>query len=177
MFQDENDLKEVHAILGLRLSKFGLEIADNKTHVTNLSVESEGRRKLTFLGFSIYRAVTRNKTGCKVVFRTDAKRFTRAKASIKEKMWKQMHKKPKEQVKAINAVLRGHYNYYGMAGNNGRLQSFYQEVLKYWKRCLSRRSQKGKVSWAEMKRLVEEVPLIRPFMKIPYGSLKLYVRL
>lgn len=177
LFQDENDLKEVHAILGLRLSKFGLEIADNKTHVTNLSVESEGRRKLTFLGFSIYRAVTRNKTGCKVVFRTDAKRFTRAKASIKEKMWKQMHKKPKEQVKAINAVLRGHYNYYGMAGNNGRLQSFYQEVLKYWKRCLSRRSQKGKVSWAEMKRLVEEVPLIRPFMKIPYGSLKLYVRL
>ena len=80
-------------------------------------------------------------------------------------MWKQMHKKPKEQVKAINAVLRGHYNYYGMSGNNG------------WKRCLSRRSQKGKVSWAEMKRLVEEVPLIRPFMKIPYGSLKLYVRL
>lgn len=58
-----------------------------------------------------------------------------------------MHKEPKKQVKAINAVLRGHYNYYAIAGNIGRLQSFYQEVLRYWRRCLSRRSQKSKISY------------------------------
>jgi len=177
LFQDENDLKEVHAILPERLGKFGLEIADNKTHVTDLSGKSGGRRKLTFLGFSIFKALTRKKTGYKVVFKTDAKRFTRAKASIKEKMWKLMHKEPREQVKAINAILTGHYNYYGLAGNIERLQSFYYEVVKYWKRCLSRRSQRGIVNWEEVRNIMDKHPLREPFMRIPYGSLKLYVRL
>ena len=121
--------------------------------------------------------MTVNKTGQKIVFSTDAKRFTRAKATIKEKMWKQMHEEPKRQAKVINAILTGHYNYYGMAGNSKRLVSFYYEVERYWRRCLSRRSQNGKMSWNELNNLRIKYPLRQPFIKIPYGSLKQYVRL
>jgi group II intron reverse transcriptase/maturase len=177
LFQDENDLKEVQAVLGKRLDKFGLKVAEDKTHVTHLGANNEGRRKLTFLGFSIFKAMTVNKTGQKIVFSTDAKRFTRAKATIKEKMWKQMHEEPKKQAKVINAILTGHYNYYGMAGNSKRLVSFYYEVERYWRRCLSRRSQNGKMSWDELNNLRSKYPLRQPFIKIPYGSLKQYVRL
>jgi hypothetical protein len=170
-------LKEVQAVLGKRLDKFGLKVAEDKTHVTHLGANNEGRRKLTFLGFSIFKAMTVNKTGQKIVFSTDAKRFTRAKATIKEKMWKQMHEEPKKQAKVINAILTGHYNYYGMAGNSKRLVSFYYEVERYWRRCLSRRSQNGKMSWDELNNLRSKYPLRQPFIKIPYGSLKQYVRL
>ncbi len=47
----------------------------------------------------------------------------------------------------INATLRGHFNYYGIAGNAGRLASFRDLTLTAWKRSLSRRSQKGRLTW------------------------------
>lgn len=177
LFQDEKDMREVHTILSERLKQFGLEIAENKTNITNLSATGEGRRKLTFLGFSIFKALTRKKTGFKIVFKTDPKRFTRAKTNIKEKIWRSMHKEIREQAKAINSVLTGHYNYYGIAGNIERLQCFYYEVVRYWRQCLSRRSQKGKLNWDEYNDLRVKYPLRKPFVRIPYGALRIYVRL
>ena len=166
LFRDEEDLNEVRAILGERLKKFGLEIAENKTHTTHLDANDEGRRKLTFLGFSIFKEVTRKKTGYKLVYKTDSKRFTRAKTSMKERLWKLMHYDLKEQTKTINSILVGHYNYYGMAGNADRLNRFFYETVRYWRRCLSRRSQKGKLNWEDFRRTLEKYPLKRPSIRI-----------
>jgi RNA-directed DNA polymerase len=174
LFQEEEDLNEVRGILGERLRKFGLEIADNKTHTTHLGADGDGRRKLTFLGFSIFKEVTRKKTGYKLVFKTDSKRFARAKASMKDKLWKVMHYDPKDQAKLINSILTGHYNYYGMAGNSKRLKSFFNETVLYWRRCLSRRSQRGKLDWQEVHRILTKYPLRQPFIRISYPRLNEY---
>src|SRR5262249_10130778 len=57
------------------------------------------------------------------------------------------HEPLKEQAEQINQGLRGHYAYYGIAGNVGSLLGVYRHVERYWREMLSSRSQKGKVRW------------------------------
>ena len=45
-----------------------------------------------------------------------------------------------EQVGEINAALRGHYAYYGVAGNLRSLVKVYRVVERYWRRMLCSRS-------------------------------------
>lgn len=77
--------------------------------------EAHERRRITFLGFSIYRAKNRNETGRKTVFQTDPKRFYRAKDSIKQRIRQIKHWSIENQPVALNAILQGHFNYYGIA--------------------------------------------------------------
>lgn len=181
LFEDEQDLENFKVLLRARLAQFNLEIAEEKTHTTNLTPRANGgvgdRRRITFLGFNIYRALNRKRTGWKVVFQTEGKRFARAKAAMKATLWRIMHWDLEKQAERINSTLSGHFNYYGLAGNFRRLQSFYWEAVRYWRRCLSRRSQNGKMSWLEMKGILKQYQLRTPFIRVPYTSLTSYVRL
>jgi len=180
LFEDRSDLEDVKVLLRARLAQFGLEISEKKTHTTDLTArENAGgeRRRMTFLGFNIYRAVNRKRTGWKVVFQTEGKRFGRAKAAMKATLRRIMHWDLKGQAKRINAILSGHFNYYGLAGNIRRLQSFFWETVHQWRRTLSRRSQRGKVYWAKMREVLKEYPLMAPRIRVPYTALGTYVRL
>ncbi len=77
----------------------------------------------------------------------------------------------------INATLRGHFNYYGIAGNAGRLASFRDLTLTAWKRSLSRRSQKGRLTWEVFLALLEKPPLVSAKIRISYPQLAAYARL
>jgi hypothetical protein len=57
------------------------------------------------------------------------------------------HLPVREQVINLNRVLRGHYAYYGIGANFCSLQKVYQVVERYWRKMLSSRSRKGKISW------------------------------
>jgi len=181
LFENQQDIETVKTLLKTRLEQFGLEMAEAKTHTTNMNPRQNGdkheRRHLSFLGFCIYRTKTRYQTGHKTVFQTDSKRYTRAKAAMKEQLWRMMHWDLKQQAERINAILRGHFNYYGLAGNTDRIQKFCYETIRYWRRCLSRRSQKGKFDWEAYNRILKEHPLIRPRIRISYSTLGSYVRL
>lgn len=181
LFEKQQDVEEVKVLLEARLAQFNLSISEAKTHTTDMNPRSNGssheRRHMTFLGFSIFRAKNRNNTGYKIVFQTDSKRFTRSKAAMKEKLHKMMHWKVEYQAERINAILRGYYNYYGLAGNFQRMKNFGNETLRYWKRCLSRRSQKGLLNWEKMHVVLKKHPLIRPKIRISYSDLKAYARL
>jgi len=180
LFQNRQDLEDFKILLQARLTQFNLEIAEQKTHTTDLTPRPNGggeRRCITFLGFNIYRAINRKRTGWKVVFQTEGKRFSRAKAAMKATLWKIMHWDLERQAKRINAILSGHFNYYGLAGNNKRLQNFHWETMCYWRRCLSRRSQKGKMNWKKMREVCKRYPLRAPRISISYASLASYVRL
>jgi RNA-directed DNA polymerase len=80
----------------------------------------------------------------------------------------------KEQAERINQILRGHYNYYGMAGNIKALYRVYEKVKSYWRKMLSSRSQKSYINWDEFQRIRELFPILRPKLSIPYGKLKMY---
>jgi len=147
LFQSREDIEYVKPLLKTRLGQFGLTVSEAKTHTTNLTPRENGsgheRRHMTFLGFSIFRAKNRSQTGHKTMFQTESKRFTRAKAAMKEKLYGMMHWELKTQAERINSILRGHYNYYGLAGNTKKLHAFWNETVLYWRYCLSRRSQAG----------------------------------
>jgi len=109
--------------------------------------------------------------------------------SCKQPYVKFRHSSIKEQVAVINPVLRGHYNYYGMAGNSKSLIKFYYKIEKYWKKILSSRCMRGltlsiddaqvllETSWQEWqtkfgKALNNEMKWIPPHLpKIPYREM------
>jgi group II intron reverse transcriptase/maturase len=174
-------VENMKILLRARLAQFGLNIAEEKTHHSNLGIrENNGaheRRKMTFLGFTIYRSKNRHQTAAKTVFQTDGKRFSRAKAAMKEKIRRVRHWPVEEQRKVINAVLRGHFNYYGIAGNAKRLGRFWNFTRQEWKHSLSKRSQKGRLNWERFMALLEKNPLESPKLKINYSRMAAYSRL
>ena len=72
-----------------------------------------------------------------------------------------------ELIKRLNAKLRGHYNYYGVSQNFKRLKDFYRYVKRQLKKRLSRRSQKGYVTWEKLERILEFNPLLKPYITRP----------
>ncbi len=181
LFKSQEEAQDVKLLLKARLEQFDLTLSEEKTHMTDLTPRGNSaghdRRRLTFLGFNIFRATNRNGVGWKTVYQTDGKRFTRAKAAMKEKLIRMRHHAVESQAKAINAVLRGHFNYYGIAGNTRKLMHFWHFTLRYWHRSLSRRSQKGYVQWEKMRSILDEHPLVHPQIRISYRELASYVRL
>jgi RNA-directed DNA polymerase len=77
---------------------------------------------------------TRNLKGnFKVGMRTEKSRLKRGLSSLQELMRQIRHDAISEQVSAINAALRGHYAYYGVAGNLRSLIKVYRVVERYWR--------------------------------------------
>lgn len=181
LFADPQDMEDVKVLLTARLNQFGLKIADEKTHMTDLTLrENKGgqqRRRMTFLGFNIFRAKARKGSKPAIVFQTEGKRFTRAKAAMKEHLRRTMHWGLQRQVVVINSVLMGHFNYYGISGNTKRLAAFWYRTVCLWRQSLSKRSQKGYVSWTEMEAILKQYRLVRPRICHNYQDLQSYVRL
>ncbi|HPZ43746.1 MAG TPA: hypothetical protein PL078_07050 [Bacillota bacterium] len=77
----------------------------------------------------------------------------------------------------MNSILRGHYNYYGMAGNMKSLFKIYHRTEQYWRKMLSSRCSKGYVTWEKFQAVKSVFPLLLPKLSIPYRELKAYAML
>jgi hypothetical protein len=75
----------------------------------------------------------------------------------------------------LKSVVGGHIRYYGVPGNRYALANFRFAVAAYWHRVLERRSQKGRVHWERMKRLIHRW-LPPAHIYHPYPSLRVRVR-
>ena len=77
-----------------------------------------------------------------------------------------------EQGRYVGAVVRGHAQYYGIAGNQRSIAAFRFAVVRLWRRTLGRRSQLGWVTWSRMVRLVKRwIPPVRLRYTDPDGHL------
>lgn len=116
-----------------RLIKFG--------RFAKREAQARGRRPETlyFLGFVHY--VTRNRQGnFKVGRKTEKSRLGRSLISLKELMRHIRHWSLKDQARKLGEVLRGHYAYYGLAGNVRSLLKVHRYAEWCWHRMLSSRS-------------------------------------
>ena len=52
----------------------------------------------------------------------------------------------------LASVLTGHYRYYAVPDNSHALRGFRLRVIAHWRRALSRRSQKGHMTWKRIDR-------------------------
>jgi RNA-directed DNA polymerase len=176
-FQYRSDALRVQEALRKRLGRFGLALAPAKTKLVELGrfaqahAGKRGRRRpktIYFLGFTLY--CTRNHKGnFKVGFRTEKSRIQRSLSKLRDLMRRMRHLPIREQVMNLNQVLRGHYAYYGIAGNFRALQRVHRAVERYWYKMLCSRSRKGFISWAIFQRVKERLPLQRPRLRLPYG--------
>jgi group II intron reverse transcriptase/maturase len=183
-FQYRSDAIRVQDALRLRLGKFGLTLEPTKTKLVEFGrfaqrhAGKRGRKRpetIYFLGLTLY--CTRNQKGnFKVGMRTEKSRLRRSLMSLCDQMRQTRHLPIQEQVDALNVTLRGHYAYYGVAGNICALQRVHRFVERYWRKMLCSRSWAGRhLTWAAFNRLKERVPLLRPRLRLPYRALQALV--
>lgn len=178
-FQYREDAERVQAVLSKRLSKFALALEPSKTKLIRFGRSAQreactnGQRRETFsfLGFVHY--CTRNRKGnFKLGRKTEKSRLHRSIARLTELMREIRHRSLKEQAEAINRVLRGHYAYYGLAGNFWSLRKLYCRAARYWYKMLSSRSWRGTLTWEVFNRVLQRFPLQRPRLRLTYGQLQ-----
>ena len=180
-FQFREDALRLQEALCKRLGKFGLTLEPTKTKLVEFGrfahrhASRHGRKRpetIYFLGFTLY--CTRNLKGnFKVGMRTEKSRLRRSLMSLQEKMRQIRHLTIGQQVDELNDALRGHYAYYGVAGNIRALQRVYRNLECYWRKMLCSRSWAGRhFTWADFNRLKERIPLLQPKLRLPYRALQ-----
>jgi RNA-directed DNA polymerase len=66
---------------------------------------------------------------------------------FQDQMRRMRHSPRREQAEHLKQMLRGHYAYYGKAGNIRALRKVHRAVELYWRKMLSSRSWKGELWW------------------------------
>jgi hypothetical protein len=163
--QHEADGKKLLVALKDRLRSVtprGQDPADRVRAVRRPTAAS--RRAATpgdFLGFTHYCGETRS--GRFMVKRkTQAKRMVRKLKILREEMARRMHTPIREQHQWLCQVLRGHCQYYGVIFNYRALRAFKDCVVRLWRKTLSKRSQKGRMTWESFKKILTAFPLPEP---------------
>lgn len=179
-FQYREDALRFQAVLHKRLEKYGLTLEPSKTKLVEFGrfahkqAPKRGRKRpetIYFLGFTLY--CTRNRKGnFKVGMRTEKSRLQRSMSHLRDLMRRMRHLPIREQAINLNRVLRGHYAYYGIAGNFRALQKVHRFVERYWRKMLSSRSRAGRIRWEVFHRIKAQFPLQRPRLYLPYRELQ-----
>ena len=162
--QDASDFKDA---MEIRLNKFHLEIAPEKTKQLEFGVFAQSKAKargeraqtFDFLGFTHYCSRTKNGRGFRMKRKTISKRLTAKLVGYKE--WLRANRTlPTAQILKITAAkLRGHYAYYGVTDNNQSIGSFRHWVRRTLFKWLNRRGKRGCYNWDKFEKLLKLFPL------------------
>ena len=105
--------------------------------------------------------------------RTEKSRLRRSLLSLQELMRQIRHHRIGDQVSEINAALRGHYAYYGVAGNIRALFKVYRATERYWHKMLCSRSwTASRMTWDKFNQIKQRTPLLRPKLRLPHRELQ-----
>jgi hypothetical protein len=181
-FQHQQEAEQFKKALSERFSEFSLELHADKTRLIEFGRFADQNRKrkgmgkpdtFDFLGFT--HICGRTQTGRFIVLRRTMRKRIRAKLlELGKELRRRLHVPVPEVGKWLRSVLRGHYRYFGVAGNSRKLESFRYHLIRLWYKQLRRRSQRSKLNWERMNRLIERwIPRARVFH--PYPDFRLYV--
>ena len=161
-FEHRDDAERFLADLRGRFAEFNLELADEKTRLIEFGRYAARNRKarglgkpesFDFLGFTHVCGKTR-KTGRFALKRVTSKKRMRAKLrKVKTELMQRRHDPIPDQGQWLASVVRGHSNYYAVPGNIDAVAAFHNQVLRHWRRALSRRSQRTRLTWERVHRL------------------------
>jgi RNA-directed DNA polymerase len=162
-FQIKADAERFWAELVERLREFRLELHPEKTRLLEFGPCAADDRKrrgegkpetFNFLGFTHICGKKRSNGRFTVVRQTIRKRLQAKLSEVKAELKRRMHD-PVVRVGAwLRSVVGGHIRYYGVPMNGPALATFRFQVGRLWHQALSRRSQKGRVRWDRMTRLI-----------------------
>ena len=162
-FEHQDDAERFQADLRARLAEFCLELNAEKTRLIEFGrFAARNRQKrglgkpetFTFLGFTHICARTRNDR-FKLKRVTDSRRMRAKLREVKTELKRRRHLPIPEQGRWLASVLRGHCNYYAVPDNIKAINAFRHQITRHWHKALRRRSQRDRLTWARMRRLVE----------------------
>jgi group II intron reverse transcriptase/maturase len=176
LFGVEEDARRVMAVLPKRFGKYGLSLHPEKTRLVTFRRPSNSPPKwgatvtrpgtFDLLGFTHHWLKSR-KGKWAIQRRTAKDRFSRALRRVAEWCMQHRHDKLSGQQRALAQKLRGHYGYFGIPGNSDGLVRFHRGVLRVWRKWLNRRSQRARMSFERMDRVLERYPLPPPRLVHP----------
>src|SRR5437899_5613642 len=162
-FQQRSDAERFLAQLNERFQKFGLDVHPEKTQLiefARFAAENRQRRAegkpetFDFLGLT--HICGKDRKGRFVVKRRTARKRLQAKLrEVHTELRRRLNVPVRQVGEWLASVLGGHYRYYGVVGNFEALSRFHYEVAQLWDGLLERRSQKARVKWERMKRLIK----------------------
>lgn len=163
-FEHRTDAERFLAALRERLAKFRLELHPDKTRLIEFgrfALRDRQRRgeigspeTFNFLGFTHICGRNIKAGRYQVQRRTMRARLTAKLQEVKTETQKRRHLPIPDQGRWLAAVLRGHYAYYGVPTNYHALDAFRRTVARHWHRSLRRRSQRSRLNWDRMRRVV-----------------------
>lgn len=163
-FQHQAEAERFIEELRERFAQFGLELHSEKTRLIEFGPwAAENRRRkgqgkpqaFDFLGFT-HICGRKRSNGYFTVYRQSMRRRLQAKlAEVKAELRRRMCRPVPEIGHWLATVLTGHYRYYGVPMNTRALGLFRYRLGWLWRRSLSRRSQKGRLPWQRMARLID----------------------
>ncbi len=164
----ESDAKRIMEVLPKRFGRFGLSIHPEKSKLLSFGKPSRNETRghggcgtFDFLGFTHDWA--RSRQGYWVIKRkTASKRQRRAKKALWEWCRRNRHLPIPAQHKQLSLKLQGHFLYYYIRGNYRQLDLLRRFVERAWRYWLSRRSQRGSITWEKFARLLKTFPLPKP---------------
>jgi RNA-directed DNA polymerase len=169
-FESRKDAEQFLTELHVRLAKFGLEVAPEKTRLLEFGKRSWKRHQkagtkgetFSFLGFTHY--MTASRAGfCVPGHKTSKENLRRKLRDMKEWLRKIRATEPLPKWRSIlNSKLVGHYNYFGVSGNMRCLRQYFHQTKQMLFKWLNRRSQKKSFNWAEFSDYLERNPLPQP---------------
>ncbi len=176
-FQSEADAERFRAELAERFRKFQLELHPDKTRLLEFgpfAVRDRKRRgegkpeTFDFLFFTHICGKKRSNGYFTVLRQTIRKRLQAKLNAVKTELRRRMHAPIQETGQWLRSVVSGHFRYYGVPMNSAALKLFRHQVGRLWHRTLSRRSQRGRVLWDRMRRLIDRwLPPVRVFHPYP----------
>jgi RNA-directed DNA polymerase len=161
VFAQEADARRVMNVLAKRFARYGLTLHPEKTKLFDFRrphYRGSNAGSFDLLGFTHYWG--RSRSGNWVLQRkTSRSRFGRALQRVAEWCRKVRHLAVREQYQGLASRLRGHYNYFGIAGNSRALVRFLREVTRVWRKWLDRRSNRSRMNWQRFNLLLKQYRL------------------
>jgi group II intron reverse transcriptase/maturase len=170
-FQYKSDAERFRAELAERFSEFALELHPGKTRLIEFGPNAEPNRKrrgqgkpetFDFLGFTHICGKKKSNGRFTVLRQTMRKRLQAKLKQVKIELRRRLHDPVPEVGRWLRSVVSGHVHYYGVPMNSHALLLFRFQVGRLWYRSLRRRSQKTRLNWERMQRLIDRwLPPVR----------------
>lgn len=167
-FSNHRDAERFLSVVALRFARFGLSLHPKKTRLfpferPPLDPQGSGGRRpkpgtFDFLGFTHF--WSRSRQGKWVIkVKTAKSRLARAFRRISGWLKRVRHWRIDAQHAGLCRKLLGHNAYFGVTHNYRSLLRLRWLVVRAWKRWLCRRSQRHRLTWPVMNRLLRRYPL------------------
>lgn len=175
IFQSPQEAQRFMDVLPKRLSKYGLEMNQNKSRLIRSGQnvaerEHKARRRLPtyhFLGFTVYWGKARHGKWWRMKFISRRDRFTSKLKGLRAFLKKQRTTKDTIRVlKLVASVIRGWLNYHAVSDNQKRVRQFMQMSRRIVRQWINRRGRRRPMRWATFDKYVEKVQLPKTWKTI-----------